>query len=172
MQCPVCEAENRDDAPECSGCGKMLQAAEEGAPAEAAPIDGLESTRLEQDAEAPLQWTAGALELERTALEADPAAPSSWGGEVEIDRGRDEDGEPRTPAPEETATCPWCGFAALGAVCDNCGRRKARFATPPPAEAPRAQGGGETVSCPSCFARVPKAARCSDCGLPFPVQEL
>jgi len=28
------------------------------------------------------------------------------------------------------------------------------------------------VTCPSCFARVAKEIRCSDCGVPFPLQEL
>jgi len=31
---------------------------------------------------------------------------------------------------------------------------------------------GETMTCPSCFARVPQGIRCSDCGMPFPLQEL
>lgn len=118
MRCPVCEAENRDDASECSDCGKVLREADD-RPVEATLIQGLESTQLEHDEAAPQQWTPGHLELERTAL--DDAPPPR-----------------RAPPPQEPGRSP----------------------------------PGETVTCPACFARVLKGARCSDCGLPFPVQEL
>ncbi|HZX97867.1 MAG TPA: hypothetical protein VFE90_25340, partial [Myxococcales bacterium] len=60
----------------------------------------------------------------------------------------------------------------LGAVCDSCGRRKSRYTRAPASAEARSVVGGETVNCPSCFARVPQGERCSDCGLPFPLQEL
>ncbi|HET9754678.1 MAG TPA: hypothetical protein VFP52_17030, partial [Myxococcales bacterium] len=101
---------------------------------------------------------------------ADPDAVSSWTGEVELDLGRERDAGPRTPVPAETAVCPWCGAASLDAVCDGCGQRKQRYSAQPAREA-RPEG-GDTVSCPSCFARVLPDARCSDCGTPFPLQEL
>lgn len=171
MHCPVCDTETRDDATECGSCGKVLQPPGDDPFADAPPIEGIERTRLEEDAGAQPQWTAGPLELEPTAIQADAAATSSWTGEVEIDRGRDEDADPRTPAPSETATCPFCGVASLEAVCDGCGRRKVYYAAERE-RAPQLAAGGEAVTCPSCFARVAKDARCSECGLPFPVQEL
>src|SRR5439155_25628280 len=85
--------------------------------------------------------------------------------------GRGRQGAGRTPVPTETATCPWCGTASPGAICDTCGRRKARFAEPPPEEERRASVEG-TITCPACFARVAREVRCSDCGMPFPLQEL
>jgi hypothetical protein len=191
MRCPVCDTDNLDAAAECASCGKALRAPEDDAFAEASPLEGLlptleaegdlpvspeivrdlERTRIDQDADAPLSWTAGPLLLERTALAADPDAVSSWTGEVELDLGRERDAGPRTPLPPETAVCPWCGAASLDAVCDGCGQRKLRYAVRPEREAARVRA-GETVSCPSCFARVPHDDRCSDCGTPFPVQEL
>ncbi len=116
MRCPVCEAENEEDAPECPGCGKVLRKADD-RPVDATPIEGLESTVLEHDEAAPQQWTAGHLELERTALDDSP--------------------RPRRAPAEAARSAP-----------------------------------GEIVTCPACLARVLKAPRCSDCGLPFPVQEL
>ena len=97
-------------------------------------------------------------------------AQGARGGEIEVDRGREPDSGERTPVPTETATCPWCGTASPGAICDTCGRRKARFAEPPPEER-RASVEG-TITCPACFARVAREVRCSDCGMPFPLQEL
>ncbi|HET9753535.1 MAG TPA: hypothetical protein VFP52_11260 [Myxococcales bacterium] len=190
MRCPVCDTDNLDDAAECASCGKALRQEGEGG-AEVAPIDGLlpthlaypdlavvvdpvpglEATRLDEDASLPTSWTAGPLELSPTALAADPGAPSSWTGEVDLDPGRELDAGPRTPVPPETAICPWCGAASLGAVCDGCGQRKLRYSAAPEREAAAADA-GETVSCPSCFARVAPDARCSDCGTPFPLQEL
>src|SRR5436190_966617 len=108
MQCPVCEAENLDDAVECAGCGMTLAAG--------------------------------------------PGA------------GED------TPVADESSSCPWCGEASRGAICDACGRRKSSSAAPPPQS--EAVASGETVTCPACFARVSREVRCSDCGMPFPLQEL
>ena len=148
MRCQICEAENPDDLPECATCGRVLPAAASRASQAVAPIEGLEPTQL---APADLAVEIEALpDVEHTRL--------------------DEFGEP-TPAPPETATCPWCGTRSLGAVCDSCGRRKSRYAAPPVAEERRAAT-GEIVTCPSCFARVAKEVRCSDCGVPFPLQEL
>jgi hypothetical protein len=192
MRCLVCEAENLDDAAECASCGKVLRVAGADLLAGEAPrMDGLESTQLSDvdlavpsellpgiertqvlDSGAPSQWTGGDLALERTMLEVDPSAVSSWTGVVELDRGREEDAGPRTPVAAESANCPWCGVPSLGAVCDSCGRRKSRYTRPPASADARSAVGGETVSCPSCFARVPQGERCSDCGLPFPLQEL
>ncbi|HET7785020.1 MAG TPA: hypothetical protein VFL36_03540 [Myxococcales bacterium] len=191
MRCPVCDTENPDAQAECGSCGKALRERQDEGLAPAPPLEGLlptveadrdlavspeivpdlERTSIDQDADAPLSWTAGPLALERTALAADPDAVSSWTGGVELDPGRERDAEPRTPAPPETAVCPWCGTASLGAVCDGCGQRKLRYSVEPEREAARIDAGG-TVSCPSCFARVAADARCSDCGTPFPVQEL
>jgi hypothetical protein len=191
MRCPVCDTDNLDAAAECVSCGKELRHGGEGAVGEAAAIDGLlptqvahadlavvvdpvpglEATRLDEDASLPVSWTAGPLALERTAVAADANAVSSWTGEVELDLGRERDAGPRTPAPPETAVCPWCGAASLGAVCDGCGQRKLRYSAEPERHAARPESGG-TVSCPSCFARVAPDARCSDCGTPFPLQEL
>jgi hypothetical protein len=189
MRCPVCDTDNLDAA-ECVSCGKALRPDVEAAVAEAPVLEGLvptlesdgdlpispeivpdlERTSIDQDAAAPLSWTAGPLALEQTAFAEDPEAVSSWTGEVELDLGREGDGAPRTPAPPETAVCPWCGAVSLDAVCDGCGRRKLRYSAAPERNAVRVQP-GETVSCPSCFARVAQDARCSDCGMPFPVQE-
>ena len=191
MRCPVCDADNLDAAAECGSCGKILQARQDDGSAGVPPLEGLvptlaadadlavspemvpdlERTRIDPDADAPVSWTAGPLALEPTALEADPEAVSSWTGEVELDPGRERDAGPRTPAPPETAVCPWCGVASLGAVCDGCGQRKLRYSVETQREAARWEA-GETVSCPSCFARVAQASRCSDCGTPFPLQEL
>src|SRR2546421_411392 len=103
MQCPVCEAENLDDAVECAGCGRTLAAG--------------------------------------------PGA-----GEAK---------SPRRPG--------W-GEAARGAVGGAGGRRRPRPAAPPPRS--EAVAWGETVPSPACFARVSREVRCSDCGMPFPLQEL
>jgi hypothetical protein len=112
------------------------------------PIEGLEPTQL-----APADL----------AVQTEPLP--------DVEHTRLEDPGERTPAPPETAACPWCGTPSLGAVCDSCGRRKLRYLAPRVAPERRAAT-GETVSCPSCFARVAKELRCSECGLPFPLQEL
>src|SRR3954469_5325523 len=154
MQCPLCEAENREDALECAECGKVLRTADAGADGIVTEqLPQMEGTALEQDPDTPLQWTAHPSALERTMIDADPAAPSNWTGGVELDRGRDEDPDPRTPMPAETATCPWCGAVSLEAVCDSCGHRKSRYTAATPAGRQRAAA-GEMVSCPACFARV------------------
>jgi len=136
-----------------------------------AALPGLEGTQLE-DAGTPPQWTAGPLPLERTQHEAAAGATPVWTAEMELDLGREADSGERTPMPPETATCPFCGAIALGAVCDVCGRRKSRYLEPAAREQAVAVDGDETVTCPSCFARVPQGVRCSDCGVPFPLQEL
>jgi len=189
MQCPVCEAENPEDSVDCVTCGRALASGLAGV--DAAPVDGLqptslvssdlavdveplpglEQTQVEADPQAPQQWTAGPLALEQTAHDSVDGAASSWTSEIEVDRGREAEAGERTAAPPESATCPWCGATALEAICGACGRRKSRY-TSPAAQAPRAPSAGETVSCPSCFARVLKDVRCSDCGVPFPLQEL
>jgi len=167
MQCPVCDADNLDDAVECATCGRQLATA---ADLPSQPLlEGLEMTQVgSRDLETRPEPMPG---LEPTQLEADPRAPLQWvPGEIDVDTGR-EVADERTPVPDESATCPWCGATSLGVLCDACGRRKSRYAAPPP-EQRRQSGPAETVTCPSCFARVLKEVRCSDCGLPFPLQEL
>jgi len=191
MCCPVCDTDNLHDAAECASCGKTLRAegdevasqapalegllsthaADAELPVEVEPVPDLTPTRLHADEAAPVSWTAGPLALEHTALAIDPKAVSSWTGEVEVDSGRERDAGPRTPVAPETALCPWCGAASLSAVCDGCGQRKLRYAAAPEQVAAR-RDAEATVSCPSCFARVAPDPRCSDCGTPFPAQEL
>ena len=148
MRCPICEAENPDDIPECATCGGVLHAAASRAGQTVTPIEGLEPTQLAPD---------------DLAVQIEPLA--------DVEHTRLDDFAERTPAPPETATCPWCGTASLGAVCDSCGQRKLRYVTPAVTEERRAST-GEIVTCPSCLARVAKDVRCSDCGVPFPLQEL
>jgi hypothetical protein len=148
MLCPICEAENPDDLPECATCGGVLHAAASRAGQAVTPIEGLEPTQLAPD---------------------DLAVPIESMPDVE--HTRLDDFAERTPAPPETATCSWCGTPSLGAVCDSCGRRKSRYVAPAVKEERRAAT-GEIVTCPSCFARVAREVRCSDCGVPFPLQEL
>jgi len=187
MQCPVCEAENPDDVLECAGCGRGLTSAAATAsisrldglePTQVASADlavavealpGLEMTQLEAG-DAPAQWTPGPLELEPTFHEPVAGATPAWTADVELDLGRAAGDGERTPVAPETATCPWCGAVSLSAVCDACGRRKARYLQVAPRE--RAAASGETVTCPSCFARVAPGDRCSDCGMSFPLHEL
>jgi len=135
-------------------------------------LPGLEGTQLEADAASPPQWTAGPLELERTRHEAAAGASPAWTADLELDSGREPDSGERTPMQPETATCPWCGAVSLAAVCDACGRRKSRYLEPRQREEAVASVDGETMTCPSCFARVAMGIRCSDCGVPFPLQEL
>jgi hypothetical protein len=190
MRCPVCDADNPADSPECSSCGKAfpsrardggaagtlegLETTQFASPNEAVrtePLAGLEHTRLPEDRSAQSQWTASAVPLERTQHEVGVAEQGAWSAGIEVDPGREADSGERTPVQAETAVCPWCGTPSIGAICDACGRRKARFAAPPP-ERERRAGGEGTVTCPACFARVAREVRCSDCGMPFPLQEL
>jgi hypothetical protein len=184
VRCAVCEADNRDDATECASCGKPLAAVTqdvepqtvagleatlaEPVDVEVAAIAGLEATGVaSRDLEVDSAPMPG---VEPTQLDADASAPANWTtGAVEIETGREIDFEPRTAAPAESATCPFCGVASLGAVCDSCGRRKARYVAASPLE--RIAASGESRLCPACFARVPAGARCEECGVPFPAQE-
>jgi hypothetical protein len=184
--CPVCETDNPLTAVECASCGKVLRRPTE-VPGFAPPIDGLERT-LHDPAEAPvgqvpdLEQTALAsrslrapeepLEVERTRLEAN-GAPENWSpGPLELERGRDEDQGPRTPAPVDSGACPWCGAAGSSAVCDSCGRHRARFFAPPlPPPDASARPPPTILLCPACFARVPAGVRCAECGVPLPVRE-
>jgi hypothetical protein len=185
MRCPVCEAEN-GAALECANCGKVL-VKEETVLGAIVPVPGLEQTlqdRVEPpiDALAELESTLVAqpgLEVEvsaipgveRTPLESDPQAPMNWTvGQFALDSGREQDLDPRTPAPQDTGSCPWCGAPATGAVCDNCGRRRSRYSAPPQAAAQAVSDA--VVLCPACFARVPSGLRCSECGTPFLAAEL
>ena len=185
VRCAVCETDNLEDASECAGCGSPIAAPGSSEP-DGPPLPGLERTHaaaveVEVDAIAGLEATgidSRGLEIEteevpgveRTRLEADPAAASNWTADVDLDPGREPKSSERTAPPPESATCPFCGVASLGAVCDACGRRKARFTAASPLA--RVAASGETRLCPSCFARVPSGPRCEECGVPFPVQEL
>lgn len=186
MKCPVCEAENAADALECDNCGKQL-ATEADVLEDVAPIPGLEQT-LQDAVDVPTQAmtelegtqlaspdlqvdVAPTPGVEHTQIEQDPQAPINWvAGQVALDSGRELDNDPRTPAPEDTGVCPWCNAPATGAVCDNCGRRRSRYSTPPAAEARAATT--DTVLCPACFARVAAGLRCAECGVPFSTIEL
>jgi hypothetical protein len=187
MRCPLCETENPDDVAECRNCGKQLHTDAE-LLEDVVPIEGLEET-LQNPVEsgavemlADLQQTMVASkslrireetvpDVEHTQLEADLSAQSNWTtGNVDLDLGREQDQEPRTAAPKDTGTCPWCGAAATGAVCDSCGRRRSRYTTAPAAAAAAASG-DETVMCPACFARVAAGPRCGECGVPFGPRE-
>jgi hypothetical protein len=186
MRCPVCETENQGS--QCTTCGKALgsgEGADEVAPLEGleatqlAPLDlavhvdplpGVEHTRLEQ-MDVKQNWFAGPIPLERTEHDPAPDAEAGSGAYTDLDPGRETDPGERTPAPAESAVCPFCGTPSLDAVCDNCGRRKFRQA-PADEVAPVRAASGETVACPACFARVAKDVRCSDCGMPFPLSEL
>src|ERR1700682_325094 len=110
MQCPVCAAENLDDASECVGCGRAL-APETAGGDEAGQLDGLEPTRLasadlvvvvealpgvehtqlEADSTAASEWTAEFVALEPTQHEAVAGATPAWTADLEIDRGSEPD---------------------------------------------------------------------------------
>ena len=68
MQCPVCEAENLDDAVECAGCGRTL-AAGPGAGEDGGSLEGLETTHFAPVARltaAPIRWTEPGGDVVRT----------------------------------------------------------------------------------------------------------
>jgi len=187
MRCPLCDTENAGSY--CTTCGKAFEgtdgSGDELAPIEGLlatqvappdlavhvdPLPGLEHTQLESQMDVAQNWTAGNLPLERTNHDPSADVPARGGADPQLDLGRETDLGERTPAPAETAVCPYCGTPSLDAICDTCGRQKFR-ASPAP-EAIAAVASGEITVCPSCFARVAKAVRCSDCGMPFPLQEL
>ena len=186
MLCPVCETENGDGVLECSRCGKTLSDWPEPI-GEVVPVPGLEQTiqervdpevsllaGLEQTQVAPPDLPVAAEmvpDVVRTPIEVDAGAPLNWtAGRVDLDRGRDEDHDPRTPAPPDDGLCPWCNAPATGAVCDNCGRRRSRYSAPPTVE--QRESSDLSVLCPACFSRVAPGPRCAECGVPFPVVEL
>src|SRR5712671_2366959 len=184
--CPVCDTDNPQTAVECASCGRVLRRATE-VPGFAPPMEGLDPTlhaaaEVQVERVPELEPTAVAtrslrapeerLEVERTPYEAS-GAPQNWSaGPLELDRGRDEDQDPRTAPPVDSGACPWCGAASSSAVCDSCGRHRARhFAPPiPPPDAP-VRAASDPVLCPACFARVAPGARCDECGVPLPVRE-
>ena len=83
--------------------------------AEAEPLPDLEQTQLfEKDVQVPIETVPG---VEHTRLEQDLDAPLNWTpGNTPLDPGREVDDGVRTPAPEESANCPWCGSPSLDAV--------------------------------------------------------
>jgi len=184
MRCPLCETENADDLAECASCGKQLHTDAELLD-DVMPIEGLEETLCDPwETESALAETLPDLEqtqvarrdlriqeervpgVERTQLESDESVPSFWSaGSVELELGREQDLDPRTEKPQDTGTCPWCGAAAAGAVCDSCGRRRARYTEAPAAAAARQSD--DTILCPACFTRVADGPRCVECGVPF-----
>ncbi len=194
MLCPLCESECAEDALDCAQCGKQLlvelipddapemlagqEHTQVGAddldtafamaaldPATIPALDGIERTQL---AEPTLQVAIEPLQVDGSQPAAS-SAPSIWTAELlEIDSGRDEDLAPRTPEPEETNICPWCGAPATGAVCSHCGRRRRRFTRDP--SRPIASA-GETTLCPACFSRVAADDRCAQCHAPLPRSE-
>ena len=186
MRCPLCETENVGS--HCTTCGKALGTSggagddvslldglepTQVAPADLAvhvdPLPGVEHTQLEPQMDVAQNWSAGPIPLERTGHDPTADAPARAAADAQLDLGRERDSGERTPAPAETAVCPWCGTPSLDAICDACGRQK--FRSTPVVEETAALT-GEIAVCPSCFARVAKDVRCSDCGMPFPVQEL
>jgi ribosomal protein L32 len=86
-----------------------------------------------------------------------------------FDAGRELDLEPRTAAPDEARSCPWCGQPEPGRVCLNCGRRVARYTAQaaPAAVGAAAAADGDLVRCRNCQARVLAGARCAECGVPM-----
>jgi len=183
--CPVCETDNPQAAVECAGCGRVLRRATE-VPGFAPPIEGLEPTlhgeaaarvdplpELESTAVAPrgLRVQQERLEIERTPHDLGGSDQTNWvPGPLEIERGRDEDAEPRTSPPTDSGACPWCGAASTAAICDSCGRHRARYFAPP-IPPPDGAAATEAVLCPACFARVASGPRCAECGVPLPVRE-
>src|SRR6266849_4430005 len=124
--CPVCETDNPLTAVECAGCGKVLRRPTE-VPGFAPPIDGLEPT-LQAAVDAPDER----VEVERTPHETNGAAQNWTAGPLELDRGREEDPDPRAapplPPPDaeprqiDVVLCPAC-FARVAAEarCAECG---------------------------------------------------
>jgi len=182
--CPVCDTDNPQNAVECANCGRVLRRPTD-VPGFAPPIEGLEETLhapeeaaveplpgLEETALSPrsLPVPEERLAVERTEHEVDGAEANWTPGPLDLETGRDEDADPRTAAPIDSGACPWCGAASSSAVCDSCGRHRARyFVSPiPPPEAKARQP--EAVLCPACFARVAAAERCAECGVPLPVR--
>jgi len=180
--CPVCDTDNPQDAVECASCGRVLRRPTD-VPGFAPPIEGLEGTlhapveaavpalpELEQTAVAPrwLRVPEERIAFESTAHEAEGAATNWTAGPLDLETGREEEAGPPTAAPIDSGACPWCGAASSSAVCDSCGRHRARyFASPlPPPDLEAAQP--EAVLCPACFARVVAGARCAECGVPLP----
>ena len=195
MICPVCEFEN-GEAAVCAECGKQLGVA---APIDAAPepVEGFEPTQtcaddldaafalaaLDEEPVAALEDLEPTLLFDPKAevpiepLELMPALPqeerdSLWSpGLAELDSGRSEDNSARTPAPEESGPCPFCGLPGSSAVCNNCGRRRRRF-TLEPLRLEEGASPDQTTLCPSCFCRVLVDSRCAECHAPLPRREL
>ena len=180
--CPVCETENPANAVECARCGRVLRSAAD-VPGFAPPIEGFEPTLQEparvdveqvpgleptQVASPGLRVTAERLAVERTPHESN-GAPVQWvPGQMEIERGREAHSGERTPAPAESDRCPWCGAISQSAVCDTCGRARARSLAASERDAARA---GDFVLCPACLARVFPGVRCVECGVPLPARD-
>jgi hypothetical protein len=183
--CPVCESDNPQTAVECASCGRVLRRPTEVA-GFAPPLEGLEQTlqapvdaavervpELEQTALAPrsLRVPEGErLPVDRTAHETDGAVQNWSPGPLEVERGRDEDSGPRTAAPVDSGACPWCGAASASAICDSCGRHRARYFAPPVPPPDSQASESDSVLCPACFARVAAGTRCAECGVPLPLR--
>jgi hypothetical protein len=160
VRCPICEWDAPDQAVDCERCGKPLRSAA-ATPDFAPPVDGLEQTLHPSiDAAvaplAALEPTAlddggiplpdAPIEVERTAIDPSSSGPSRWSGDVDLDRGREDDARPRTPAPAaenqrtrgtERQLCPAC-FARIVPYEDE----------------------------------VRGVLRCPECGVPLPLREV
>src|SRR6266478_3948722 len=158
MRCPVCDSDNLDDSAECVSCGKAFPSRAEDGRA-AAALEELEMTQVAPP-EAPVRVEPLAG-LEHTRLPADRAAQSQWTAEaMPLERTQHEvDAEAQGAWEGEIEVDP-------GREPDS-GERTAL-----PAEAPQRASEEGSVTCPACFARVAREVRCSDCGMPFPLQEL
>jgi hypothetical protein len=192
--CPVCETQNPHSAVECARCGKVLRSAA-AVPGFAPPVEGLEPTlqppvRVDVEPVAGIEATrlvgpglqvaTERLTVERTPHESN-GAPVNWvPGQLEIERGREMPSAERTPLPSDSSRCPWCGAISQGALCDTCGRTRARSAAVG-ARGAAAEGdegrqsesasAGDFVLCPACLARVSPGIRCVECGVPLPPRE-
>jgi hypothetical protein len=92
----------------------------------------------------------------------------------DLEATREQDADGPTALVEDPNTCPWCGAASRDRICDSCGRRRNRYATPAAAPGTRRRanaGDGERVVCPACFGRIEWAPRCPECGVPLPARE-
>jgi hypothetical protein len=190
ITCPVCE-HTQAQGEECENCGKRLSApraagggdvprmpelegthhAGGGAPVNAALMPELEQTRQRGGPDLP---PLAFPEMERTRMGApgDVDAPML----ADLDTGRSADDGVRTQAPAGPVTCRYCHHVQTeGAICDKCGMRLPRVATP---DLPAEWGGDEVkvqararkkepedlwVRC-RCGAPAKAGKRCGDCG--------
>jgi hypothetical protein len=183
--CPICE-NTQAQGDTCDVCGKVLVVH----PVQEAPIlevDGLEQTRLEAAADAPV---APLAEIELTAQRPGPDLPGMAFPDLErtqrppagddmpvlpldeMDLGRAEDDGQRTAAPTGQVSCRYCRHVqAEGVICEACGMRLPRFA------AAAVKGAGPALDddvwgvCPKCGSRAKVGRRCGECGVVMQMPE-